>query len=127
MEALSHVSGRRTKEQQCWLGSVKTNIGHLEAAPGQDSSRRCSHSVTEIPNLHFQKINRTFDWSRRRSPFRPRGGVAGGRMVAGVSSFGFGGANAHAVRRKHRLRASTGGDRTASAFTDPFRRVSKLE
>ena len=76
----------------------------------------------EIPNLHFQKINRTFDWSRRRSPFRPAwwsGGRENGRRCQLVWLW-----------RRQRPRRSGGSTASAlppatierpSAFTDPFR------
>lgn len=90
--------------QRCWLGSIKSNIGHLEMAAGivglikvvlQMQHRRIARS------LHCDTLNRYIDLSG--TPFVIAQTAAdwevapGQRRVAGVSSFGFGGVNAHVV------------------------------
>ncbi len=88
----------------CALGSVKTNIGHLDAAAGVASLIKTVLSLEhgEIPaSLHFTAPNPKIDFERspffvadRRLPWTPPAGVP---RRAGVSSFGVGGTNAHVV------------------------------
>jgi len=87
----------------CALGSVKTNIGHLDAAAGVASLIKAVLATERglLPaSLHFRRPNPQLDLDR--SPFyvntelrewRP----AGLPRRAGVSSFGMGGVNAHVV------------------------------
>ncbi|MBN1204894.1 MAG: SDR family oxidoreductase [Myxococcaceae bacterium] len=87
----------------CAIGSVKTNMGHLDAAAGAASLIKAVQALAheEIPpSLHFEKPNPQIDFES--SPFFvntrlrpwPRGEAA---RRAGVSSFGVGGTNAHVV------------------------------
>ncbi|WP_158857749.1 type I polyketide synthase, partial [Streptomyces sp. NRRL B-1347] len=87
---------------RCLVGSVKTNIGHLEAAAGIAGLIKAALVVRDRevpPTLHLRTPNRQLDWEgaglhvpTRRTPL-----VARGPVRAAVSSFGFGGANAHVV------------------------------
>ncbi|MEV5379590.1 aminotransferase class I/II-fold pyridoxal phosphate-dependent enzyme [Streptomyces nondiastaticus] len=102
-EALAGVYGRgRAAEEPCLVGSVKTNIGHLEAAAGIAGLIKAA-LVTKYrqvpPSLHLSTPNRGLELEgaglevateRRPLPVRDT-------ARAGVSSFGFGGANAHVV------------------------------
>ncbi len=93
----------RPPEQPCALGSVKTNLGHLEAAAGVAGLIKVALALNhqEIPpSLHFQEPNPhiPFDELSLRvqttlGPWPTHSGPA----LAGVSSFGFGGTNAHVV------------------------------
>ncbi len=87
----------------CALGSVKTNIGHLDAAAGVAGLIKAVLSLENgliPPSLGFEKPNPEIDFAV--SPFFvntrlrewPEGG---GPRRAGVSSFGVGGSNAHVV------------------------------
>ncbi|WP_045825587.1 SDR family NAD(P)-dependent oxidoreductase [Teredinibacter turnerae] len=87
---------------QCALGTVKTHIGHLESAAGIAGLIRTAlalHTRQRPANLHFQTLNPHIRLAN--SPFyiqtecEPWSGA--GQRLAGVSSFGFGGVNAHAV------------------------------
>ncbi|MBV9225062.1 MAG: polyketide synthase dehydratase domain-containing protein, partial [Acidobacteriaceae bacterium] len=88
----------------CWIGSVKSNLGHLEAASGIAGVLKTALALQhrQIPaSLHAHEVN----------PFLPLAGtpiqivqatmswpvVDDQPRRAGVSSFGFGGANAHIV------------------------------
>ena len=101
--AIGHVLGRgRGRDDALWLGSVKTNIGHLEAAAGIAGLIKAAlavHHRTLPPNLNFRTPSPRIDFEQLglRVPVRtePLGGDA--PIVAGVNSFGFGGTNAHAV------------------------------
>ena len=100
-EALAATYGRG--DAPCALGSVKTNLGHLEAAAGVAGFIKAVLVVghTDIPpNLHFARWNRAIDPAPTRFfvPTEAAGWPAGaGPRRAGVSSFGLGGTNAHVV------------------------------
>ncbi|HEY2577786.1 MAG TPA: amino acid adenylation domain-containing protein [Streptosporangiaceae bacterium] len=92
----------------CAIGSVKSNIGHLEGAAGIAGLTKAVLSLRHrrlVPTLHTAEPNPAVDWAR--SPFRLQRTGAGwpqpiidGRPAprrAAVSSFGAGGANAHIV------------------------------
>ncbi|HEX2244530.1 MAG TPA: type I polyketide synthase, partial [Gammaproteobacteria bacterium] len=97
--ALGAVFGER--QEPLLVGSVKTNIGHLEAAAGMAGLIKVAQALYygEIPpSLHFHHPNPHIPWAdlpiavstaRRRWPV--------GKRVAGTSSFGFSGTNAHVV------------------------------
>ncbi|HEX6292476.1 MAG TPA: beta-ketoacyl synthase N-terminal-like domain-containing protein [Herpetosiphonaceae bacterium] len=87
----------------CALGSVKTNIGHLDAAAGVAGLIKAVMALKHgqiPPSLHFEQPNPQIDFTG--SPFYvsthladwPRGDTP---RRAGVSSFGIGGTNAHVV------------------------------
>lgn len=94
---------KRFQKQPCVLSSVKTNIGHLEAAAGIAGLIKavlCLQHGEIPPHLHLKKLNshisldgttflipaERYTWPSKHSPRR-----------AGVSAFGFGGTNAHVV------------------------------
>ncbi|MGA2410209.1 MAG: beta-ketoacyl synthase N-terminal-like domain-containing protein [Candidatus Binataceae bacterium] len=85
------------------IGSVKTNLGHLEAAAGMAGLIKVVQSLRRqaIPqNLHFHQGNPLIEWAALNlavpTQARPWTPVAG-RRIAGVSSFGFSGTNAHVL------------------------------
>lgn len=87
---------------QCALASVKSQIGHLGAAAGVVGLIRASLAVFHgvlPPNLGFGRINSQIDLEH--SPFyvptTSRPWPQGRRRLAGVSSFGIGGTNAHVI------------------------------
>ncbi len=93
----------RTPRQPLLVGSVKTNIGHCEAAAGIAGLIKTVLSLRHrrIPaHLHFQKPNRMVEWDRVGIEVASRSAAwdaVNGSRIAGVSSFGFGGTNAHVV------------------------------
>jgi acyl transferase domain-containing protein len=104
VEALQAVLGRdRPREATCVLGSVKANIGHLEAAAGIAGVIKAALCVERgmiPPHLHLQRLNPNI--RLEGTPFDVSGQLApwpdGYRVrLAGVSSFGFGGTNAHVI------------------------------
>jgi acyl transferase domain-containing protein/acyl carrier protein len=102
VEALQAVYGSG-EPLPCVLGAVKTNLGHLEAAAGVAGLIKtvlCLENEAIPKNLHFRKLNPeiALEGSRLVIPTEtvawPRGARA---RVAGVSSFGLGGTNAHVI------------------------------
>ena len=93
----------RDAGQRCALGSVKTNIGHLEAAAGIAGVIKTAlalHHRAIPPSLHFTDPNPhvAFDALPVRVQCNLETWPENGRpAIAGVSSFGFGGTNAHLV------------------------------
>ncbi|PAK14698.1 hypothetical protein CJO66_10920 [Burkholderia ubonensis] len=87
------------------IGSIKSNLGHLEAAAGIAGLTKVLLQMrhkTLAPSLHAAAGNPDVDWRRfvvaqAPQPWLPR--IDGGRAVwrAGVSAFGAGGSNAHVV------------------------------
>ncbi|QSQ15807.1 non-ribosomal peptide synthetase/type I polyketide synthase [Myxococcus landrumensis] len=102
--ALSRAFRRDTERKGfCGLGSLKTNLGHLDTAAGLVGLIKTALVLSEEevpPTIHFTAPNPSIDFAN--SPFTviaerkawPRGDVP---RRAGVSSFGIGGTNAHAV------------------------------
>ncbi|WP_431825893.1 beta-ketoacyl synthase N-terminal-like domain-containing protein [Burkholderia sp. F1] len=97
------LSESRRPDELCWIGSVKTNIGHLESAAGIASLIKTAlalHHRAIPPNLHFRSLNPHI--ALDDTPFRIPQQVTPwhserGPRIAGVSSFGFGGTNAHMI------------------------------
>ena len=104
VQALGNVLKQdRPADRPFYLGSVKTNAGHLEAAAGVAGLIKAILTVQhgEIPpHLNFETPNPLIDWDTipaivptRLTPW-PSGYE---RRIAGVSAFGFSGTNAHVV------------------------------
>ena len=89
--------------EPCLIGSVKTNIGHLEAGAGIAGLIKVALALyhRRIPgNLHFDRPNPEIDFGalRLRVPTHCEPWpAADGPALAGVNAFGFGGTNAHVV------------------------------
>ncbi|MBB5351502.1 amino acid adenylation domain-containing protein/FkbH-like protein [Haloferula luteola] len=88
----------------CAVGSLKSNLGHLDTAAGVCGLIKTALSLQhgELPPvLHFKTPNPRIDWAQ--SPFfvndtlRPWVPATGSPRRAGVSSFGVGGTNAHVI------------------------------
>ncbi|WP_432069906.1 aminotransferase class I/II-fold pyridoxal phosphate-dependent enzyme [Streptomyces sp. AA1529] len=114
-EALAEVYGGTERKEPCLVGSVKTNIGHLEAAAGVAGLIKAALVVgrREVPPLlHLEKPNRLLDWeaSGLSVPTRRRSLPSRDTARAGVSSFGFGGTNVHLI-----VEAPPAGPSTAGA------------
>lgn len=106
-EALGRVVGRgRPADRPALLGAVKTNVGHLESAAGAASMAKVVLALQhdklpasinfagpspyiDFDAMRLKVVDTATDWPRY-----------GGYALAGVSSFGFGGANAHLVVRE---------------------------
>jgi acyl transferase domain-containing protein/NADPH:quinone reductase-like Zn-dependent oxidoreductase len=103
VNTLDKVFGKASRHQPLLIGSVKTNIGHLEAAAGIAGLIKvvlCLQHGEIPPHLHFQQPNPHLAWHdlavKIPTQRMPMPAVAH-RRIAGVSSFGFAGTNAHVV------------------------------
>jgi acyl transferase domain-containing protein/7-keto-8-aminopelargonate synthetase-like enzyme len=96
--------GKPVDEQYCWLGSIKANVGHTMSAAGVAGFiKTClmmHHGVIppqpaiEALNPKLDLPSSPFKLSVKATPWTPKPGVP---RRAAVSSFGFGGTNAHVV------------------------------
>jgi len=96
------LAAGRPADRPCWIGSVKTNIGHLEAGAGIASLIKVSLALhhRRIPaHLHFERPNPAIDFEalRLRVPTSTVDWPGGGPRLAGINGFGYGGANAHVL------------------------------
>jgi acyl transferase domain-containing protein len=101
--ALGAVLGAgRPADAPLVIGSVKTNIGHLEGAAGIAGLIKmalCLRYAAVPPSLHFREPSPHIDFSalRLRVPVEIEPWPSGRKRLAGVSSFGWGGTNVHVV------------------------------
>lgn len=110
---LAKAFGDYTDERAfCAIGSAKSNIGHLEAAAGIAGITKVLLQMKHkqlVPSLHSEVLNTNIDF--RQTPFKVQRTLeewtrplvqSGGEQkecprIAGISSFGAGGANAHVI------------------------------
>ncbi len=106
-QALGRVVGRgRPTDKPVLLGAIKTNIGHLESAAGAASLAKIVLALQHDklpPSINYAGPNPYIDFDATH--LKVLDTVAAwprysGYAIAGVSSFGFGGANAHVVLRE---------------------------
>ena len=125
LEALGNVLCKgRAKGEECVIGSVKTNVGHLESGSGVAGIIKAALVLKEgtiPPNLNFEVPNPNipFEKLRLRVPTEAEALKPGSHpAIVAVNSFGFGGTNAHIVlgeapappkKRRRRKRAASGG------------------
>lgn len=109
----------RPADKPLVIGSVKTNLGHLETAAAMAGLVKAVLVLKhrQIPaNLHFNTPNPNIDFEglrlRVNSVLEPFPETEGPRM-AGVNSFGFGGANAHVILQEPPVRQTKKPDSTA--------------
>jgi len=101
--AIGEVLGKsRGKDRPLWMGSVKSNLGHLEAASGMAGLMKVLLSFRHRmlpPNLYFNKPNPRIDFEdlNLRVVTEAMALDAAKPLYAGINSFGFGGANAHLI------------------------------
>ncbi|HEY3093850.1 MAG TPA: SDR family NAD(P)-dependent oxidoreductase, partial [Vicinamibacterales bacterium] len=101
LDALRAVFVDGTREHDLAVGSIKSNMGHLEAAAGMAGLLKAVLAVDrgQIPaNVHLQSTNHNVSWDGMTAPQTLVAWPAEDRSRrAGVSSFGFTGTNAHAI------------------------------
>lgn len=134
IEALSKVFRRETSAKQfCFIGSVKSNIGHVDAAAGAAGLIKAVFALENgkiPPSLHYKSPNPEMhiadspfhvptslvDWRSRDLPRR-----------AAVSAFGFGGTNAHLILEEAPRVDETGPSRPCQLLTLSARNEEALE
>ncbi|MBK8323390.1 MAG: type I polyketide synthase [Betaproteobacteria bacterium] len=104
LEAIAATIGRADAGGgTCWLGAVKANLGHLEAASGVTGVIKAVLALRHQaipPQLHFTRLNphASLEGTRLAVPTRlepwPEGALP---RCAAVSSFGMSGTNAHVI------------------------------
>ena len=106
-QALGNALGKhRPPDSPLLIGSVKSNLGHLETASGVAGLVKALYCIrhrlvpatiglrTPNPNIRFKDWNIEVVTANR--PLKKRG-----KLIVGVNSFGFGGANAHVILESH--------------------------
>ncbi|HKP12634.1 MAG TPA: SDR family oxidoreductase [Blastocatellia bacterium] len=132
--ALTQAYRARTqKAGYCAIGSVKTNVGHLDAAAGATGLIKTvlamQHKLIP-PSLHFEHANPQIDFAN--SPFYVNTELTewkanGLPRRAGVSSFGIGGTNAHVILEEAPSPQASSGSRPWQLLTLSARTSSALE
>jgi pimaricinolide synthase PimS1 len=103
IDALKSVYGSGTRNAKLWLGAVKSNIGHLEAAAGIAGVIKVVLAMQHrmLPhNLHLRHVNPRL--GLEGSPLTPLTSNTAwepdtGNRIAGISAFGLSGTNAHVI------------------------------
>ncbi|MCH7410841.1 amino acid adenylation domain-containing protein [Belliella sp. DSM 111904] len=102
IEGLKLAFGETKKKNYCAIGTIKSNIGHLNAAAGVSGFIKAVLSIHHrkmVPVHGFEKLNPNIDLEN--SPFYINNKVVSysdhEKLIAGVSSFGVGGTNVHVV------------------------------
>jgi acyl transferase domain-containing protein len=102
--ALTRAFGTGTTTGYCPIGSVKTNVGHLDRAAGASGLIKTSLALTARvipPSLHYTSPNPEIDFEH--SPFYVNTELSewrtrdGRPRIAGINSLGMGGTNVHTV------------------------------
>jgi len=130
--ARAFVAGT-TRQGYCAIGSVKTNIGHLDVAAGMAGLIKTALMLerrTLVPSLHFETPNPEIDFAA--TPFYvntalrewPSGATP---RRAGVSAFGIGGTNAHAVLEEPPARSAAPAVRQSELLVVSARTPEALE
>ncbi len=119
--ALSKAFQQNTSDTQfCMLGSAKSNIGHCESAAGVAGLTKVILQMQHrqiVPSLHSERLNPNIDFERTPFIVNQRlhdwdAPVVDGKAVpriAGLSSFGAGGSNAHFVIQEYNAAPSAAG------------------
>ncbi len=103
MRALSAIYGKNRDQDPIYVASVKTNLGHLEAAAGIAGLIKTALSIHEaelFPHLHFTQPSSHIDWQSWpvKIPVQCQEWPANERSrIAAVSSFGLSGTNVHLI------------------------------
>lgn len=136
---LTKAYGNYTNDKGfCAIGSVKSNIGHLEAAAGVASITKVLLQMKYqklVPTIHCEVTNSNIDFET--TPFYLERGMEEWKHVenpsehseypyrAGVSSFGAGGSNAHVIMEEYRPQRSNHTAKTGTEYCIPMSASSK--
>lgn len=134
VRALTHAFRASTKKKGfCRIGTVKTNMGHLDAAAGMAGLLKTTLALKHRqipPSLHFKHANPEINFEN--SPFLVNTELTSWETDAmprraGVSSFGFGGTNAHIILEEAPAVAPSGPSRSWQLLTFSARTASALD
>jgi amino acid adenylation domain-containing protein len=133
VSALSRAFGDGIEPGACAIGSVKSNIGHLDIAAGVAGLIKTVQMLRHRqipPSINYDAPNPNIDFER--SPFRVNAGLrdwpsGDGPRRAGVSSFGIGGTNAHVIVEEAPARHSAPSNRDSHLLTVSARSRPALE
>jgi 3-oxoacyl-(acyl-carrier-protein) synthase/acyl carrier protein len=125
------------RSNTCYLGSVKSKLGHLESAAGivglLKSVAILNHGIIP-PNLHFQQPNHYIDFQSHPIEVVTEETPVDHQSNIGISSFGFGGSNAHIIIkgveasvRKHIRPMESPFDRERAVSLSHYLRLQKPE
>ncbi|MFN7023117.1 MAG: type I polyketide synthase [Pseudorhizobium sp.] len=126
IEALSSAFRQSTaKRSFCYVGSVKSNIGHLDTAAGVVGLIKTALTVkygTIVPTLGFERANPSIDFAA--TPFKVCDRLTQwphnlGPRRAAVNSLGVGGTNAHLIVEQAPTRFGEGADGSADFVSEP--------
>ncbi|WP_309891778.1 type I polyketide synthase [Archangium sp.] len=111
LDALGALAEGRTADKPLWVGSVKSNVGHLETAAGIAGLMKAVLMLQhkQLPaSLHFTQPNPHVDWQRLplRVPTELTPWESSSPRIAGVSSFGLSGTNVHVILEEAREHAA---------------------
>ena len=113
----------RSSDNPCYVGSVKSNIGHTESAAGVAGIIKAALSINKgaiLPNLHFNNPNPNIDFADGRLvvpvKLMPWNETNKPRM-ASVNSFGYGGTNGHIILEQY-CAPTHQGDASAAAISN---------
>ncbi|OQX05351.1 MAG: hypothetical protein BWK80_52285 [Desulfobacteraceae bacterium IS3] len=134
MRAISQVfgNGHSRNAHPLIVGSVKANIGHLEAAAGIAGLIKtvlCLNHREIPPQLHIKKINPKMAHETIPALIpqsRINWNTNGKARIAGVSSFGFSGTNAHVIVSEERFEVRGSGSEETPLTADPAPRTPHL-
>ncbi|MCP4153646.1 MAG: type I polyketide synthase, partial [bacterium] len=132
MEALN-MAFETDQKQYCAVGSVKTNIGHLDTAAGIAGFIKTVLALKHKqipPSLHYKKPNPKIDF--QNSPFYINTQLKEWKnetypLRAGISSFGIGGTNAHVILEEAPPPRDTAPGRESLLFTLSAKTATALE
>lgn len=97
---LNAVFSDKKLRSSCAMGSVKSNIGHCESAAGIAAVTKVLLQLQHkqiVPSLHSETLNQNIDWEQTPFKIQQKLTVWEEPRIAGISSFGAGGSNAHLV------------------------------
>ncbi|WP_341675851.1 type I polyketide synthase [Niveibacterium sp. SC-1] len=114
------LGSKRSPSEPLPIGSVKSNLGHLESASGVAGLVKALYALkhrlvpatigvdTINPNIHLDEWK--LDVVTANRPLKPAG-----KLTIGINSFGFGGSNAHVILQSHDRNVVVGAQHTAQS------------
>lgn len=110
---------------KCLVGSVKTNIGHLEAGAGVAGlikAALCLYNKQVPPNLHFNQPNPKLNYedSLLKVPVQVESLSHDNLSTASINSFGYGGTNSHAILQEYKPEKVTEQEPVTGLFILPL-------